>query len=464
MSASFWLSFIAVAMLGLVVSQWVQGQGSWWQHCLNVIFAQLWLFVGLLPVLAIAGLPTSLLAPLVNLVAIPFVAVLVVPPLLTTMVVALINESKALWLLDYVSQPLLWLWHSLQWISSNSFLQPLLLNAHAMAFIIACAGLVIIFIARNKWQKLIGLIFVLSVFLPWPVSQVDRLRITILDVGQGLAVLVQTPSYVMLYDTGASYPSGFTLAEAVIAPQLHQLGIKKIDKLVVSHSDNDHAGGVDYVARLFTVNEVLTPIPGKLTTASEDCRAGQQWLWDEVTFEVLHPQQSLASKTNNQSCVLKITSGNTRVLLTGDIERVVEHQMVASYGTEIKADVLLTPHHGSATSSSPLFLEWVQPRIALNSSGYLNRFNHPATEVSLRYQRHGIPLVNTAISGSIVINWAKEPLDEMSHENQNSMLPLRLNLARSQYPRYWRSYPCEIPLGKQDLSFWQQFIYQQNCA
>nr|WP_207061091.1 ComEC/Rec2 family competence protein [Motiliproteus sp. SC1-56] len=222
-----------------------------------------------------------------------------------------------------------------------------------------------------------------------------------LDVGQGLSVLVETAAHRLLYDTGPGYPSGFTAAQAAIVPYLRQAGVTGLDRLVISHNDNDHAGGLHAVRDAV---EVASLWRGSGSGEEVACRAGESWNWDGVSFQVLHPGARAPGNENNRSCVLRVdNNGRHSLLLTGDIEAAVEAALVTGGAGVLRADTLVAPHHGSRSSSSPPWVAAVQPRRVLFSAGYRNPFNHPHPQVRARYRAAGAELLETASLGAVTL-------------------------------------------------------------
>ena len=446
LNASFWLSFIAVAMLVLVAVQRGQGRG-WWQ----VIATQWWVFVGLIPVLAIVGLPISLISPIVNLVAIPFMSMFVVPPILLLMLVSFISESAALWMITIASYPLEYLWQGLEYISNLAPVPSILLSPHWLTVVLAIVGLGLLLIRTGFRWRIVALLLIATIWIPIRAQHDYLLKLTALDIGQGLSLVVQTRDHSLVYDMGASYQSGFNLGQAVLEPYLQAENAEIIDVAIVSHSDNDHAGGYEYLNQNFVIKKTYMPFVDNGLRPQHKCRAGNSWNWDGIKFEFLHPTDILAGKNNNRSCVLQITAGNTRLLLTGDIEREIEHQLVARVGDRLYSDILVAPHHGSSSSSSALFLHKVRPKTVIVSAGFLNRFNHPTAEVLSRYKNFDSLVLNTAQVGSVELIIAADQQLGLAR------------LGRSKMPRYWRSYPCHISMLQQDLSMLEQWIYSQRC-
>ncbi|HTC25441.1 DNA internalization-related competence protein ComEC/Rec2, partial [Dyella sp.] len=241
----------------------------------------------------------------------------------------------------------------------------------------------------------------------WPVRhepEVGAFQAWMLDVGQGLSMVVRTRDHVLVYDTGALYPSGFDLGEAVVIPSLHALGMDRVDVLMISHGDNDHAGGAPAVAKAFPSAKRYAGEPQRMSIPMEPCMAGQHWEWDGVRFDVLSPATSDASTDNDRSCVLLITGAGGRMLLTGDIDTDVESRIARQWRPGLPL-VLQVPHHGSRTSSSPDFIATTKPELAVVSTGWLNRFGHPRPEVLQRYASADVPVLNTALEGAIQIDF-----------------------------------------------------------
>ncbi|MDD1637194.1 MAG: MBL fold metallo-hydrolase, partial [Methylococcaceae bacterium] len=214
------------------------------------------------------------------------------------------------------------------------------------------------------------------------------------------------------------------MGQSALLPFLRLEGSDKIDKLIISHGDNDHIGGAASLMRGIPTEQVLTSVPQQLSSYSPVmCEAGQSWAWDKVRFTILSPQHAVVSENNN-SCVLKIQSEHGTVLLTGDIEALAESWLIETYGNNIKANVLIAPHHGSKTSSTPKFLQAVQPEYVLIPAGYRNQFGHPHRDVLVRYKQLKAKVLNNADSGAITISvrdgsWVIQSLRETESKYWN---------------------------------------------
>jgi competence protein ComEC len=284
-------------------------------------------------------------------------------------------------------------------------LQFLMGGISLISLLLAITGLCLLMVLPAGLPlRLCGIILCLPLFLPTGIGLSDsEVEVTVLDVGQGLAAIVRTARHVLVYDTGDHNSERFDAGRDIVAPALRNMRDKRIDMLMISHSDSDHAGGRNGLLGEFSAIQLWSGTPEKLASdqhAFFPCRAGMQWRWDGVIFKVLHPDVIERTTGNNRSCVLLLDTGTRRMLLTGDIEGAAEQQILRSTH-DIRSDVLLAPHHGSKTSSTPAFLDAVNPQTVVVSSGYHNRFHHPAVQVTDRYRDRGIVVLNTAETGAI---------------------------------------------------------------
>ena len=226
-----------------------------------------------------------------------------------------------------------------------------------------------------------------------------------LDVGQGLAVVVRTQAHVLVYDAGPAFPTGRDAGELAVLPYLRYYGVRQVDALVISHGDLDHRGGANSILAGVPVTRVLAgPSVGPLARPRERCRRGQRWIWDGVQFEMLHPARSAQASDNDSSCVLRVHSSAGSVLLAGDVEAVAESEIV-DRGLP-RTTVVVVPHHGSRTSSTVPFVAAASPALALVSAGYRNRWGLPRREVVARWRAAGARVLTTADSGAIEITFA----------------------------------------------------------
>ncbi|UVE19228.1 DNA internalization-related competence protein ComEC/Rec2 [Pseudomonas sp. LS44] len=393
LQAGFWLSFGAVAVLMLVFAGRL-GPWSWWRSWGR---AQWTMAIGLLPALLALGLPVSASGPLANLIAVPWVSFLVVPlALLGTLLLPLFGLGDGLlWLagglLELLFQLLAWI---ASWLPAWS--------APAIpwwAWLLGAAGALLILLPTGMPLRALGLALLLPMLRP-PIDTPapGRLDAWVLDVGQGLAVALRTQHHALLYDSGPRYGE-FDSGERVVLPSLRTLGVDRLDLMLISHADTDHAGGALSVQRGMSVDRVLSGEPAALAPSlrAELCVDGSTWRWDEVSFTTW--RWPSAVEGNPASCVLQIEANGERLLLTGDIDAGAERALLAA-GRDIRADWLLAPHHGSRSSSSMGFLKAVQPQAVLISRGANNTFGHPHPQSLARYQALGIPTYDTVVTGA----------------------------------------------------------------
>ncbi|HUK04537.1 MAG TPA: DNA internalization-related competence protein ComEC/Rec2 [Burkholderiales bacterium] len=425
LAPGFWLSFGAVALIFLVsegnenpLKQWLRVQ---WAVTIGLAPAALFLFS-----------QCSVVGPLANAVAIPVVSAVVTP---LALLAALVPWDALLELAAWLTG---WLLQFLEWCAS---LPAAVWQQHApslWAMLLALAGVVWLLAPRGLPWRAAGLALMLpAVALPPPAPEPGEAWITTLDVGQGLAVLVRTAHRALLYDAGPAFGADADSGERIIAPYLRAAGVARLDAMIVTHNDNDHAGGAASVLENFEVDTLLSSLPAEhpLLGAVADprrCAAGEAWEWDGVRFAILHPAsaEARARKSNDLSCVLKVSAGGRAMLLTGDIEKPAEAELVARDvqdraergASTLAADVLLVPHHGSRTSSTAEFLRAVAARAAVIPVGYRNRFGHPNAGVLARLT---MPLWRTDRDGAVTVRLPE----------------LEIQAERARRRRYWHDAP-----------------------
>ncbi len=409
LSASFWLSYGAVAiLLALAAPRRVRSETDSRRGALRPVRAlaalQWSIGVALLPLTAAFFHEISLVGPLVNLVAIPLFNLVLVP---LTLLATLLLQVDAL--AATLAPPVLAL--------VGSFAARTVAILHAIAAVpwaalavppappftlaLAACGVALVLCARPLPGRRLAWVALLPMFLP-PRDLPARgaARVVVLDVGHGLAVSVATQTHRLLFDAGPSFRSGFDSGDDLVLPALAATGGRRLDRLIVSHADNDHAGGAAAVLAAFPGTDVLkgpdvTRLPGRT------CERGERWEWDGVAFAILHPGGDFAPRGNESSCVLKVSASGGSVLITGDIEARGE-SAVARTG-ELASDVVIVPHHGSATSSSQAFVDAVRPKLALVSAGYANRWGFPKPTVRARWERAGARLAVTGDDGALTV-------------------------------------------------------------
>lgn len=399
LGAGLWLSFAAVAVI-----LYVGAGGSVRRGRLRWLGLQWRITLGLLPLLLIWFQQAGLLAPLANLLAVPWIGFAVVPPTLAGTAALAAGLPWGGDLLGFAAGALKWLWPLLSWAAAlpgTQWVQP---SPPPWTWVPATLGTLLLLGPRGLPARWLGALYLAPLFA-WvpPAPPPGALRLTLLDVGQGLAAVVRTHRHVLVYDTGPRFGPEFDAGAAVLVPYLRSRGIRRIDRLVVSHGDNDHIGGAASLLQQLPVSRILTSVPARLTRGAVRCERGQHWRWDDVEFRILHPAAGSRMRGNDASCVLRIAGSAGAVLLTGDIEAPAERALLSDGARALRARVLVVPHHGSRSSSTPAFVAAVRAQLALLPVGYRNRFRLPSEEVLARYRRAGARLLDTASAGAITI-------------------------------------------------------------
>lgn len=394
MSASFWLSFIAV---GLLFAMNLQKAPKWRQF----IRIQWFISLGLIPFVIAYFQQISWISPLANMVAIPWASFTIVPLTLLGVAVSFINLKLAAFFWLLAESALYYLQIYLQYLADFPWAwQSYVVSDWRVWLAIALCG-VLLLLPRGIPGKILGLIlFCAILFVRHPKPEPGEAWLTVLDVGQGLAVLLQTQEHVLLYDAGMRYDH-FDIGESVIMPFLRYQGIEEIDMLVLSHDNLDHTGGAHYLIEHLPIQEIKSGEAISGLSINDRCIAGQSWEWDQIQFKFLYPYQENPNNSNENSCVLKITVGEKNILLTGDIEKQGEAWLVKHAAVELKTHILIAPHHGSKTSSTLPFVQKTQPEHVVFSAGYRNRYDFPRKDVVERYTVRGAIAYNTALEGAI---------------------------------------------------------------
>ena len=391
LSLGFWLSFGLVAgLLWISVNRRQLNQNRWWLACKGQMAATI---SSIVPLSYFFG-QIPLVSPLVNTVAIPWVSWCLTPfalialclPIDTPLIWVCALAEHSLYALDSI------LPFAYQWIVPKLPLSLLILGGISTLLLLAPIG------APMKGLSVISLLLVVGYQPEKP--ETDTALITVLDVGQGSSMLVQTQNHSLLFDTGASR------ADWIVLPNLRAQGIHKLDMLVLSHNDIDHDAGLDDIVRVYPTTNIMAGQPQAYPSfpVTQYCQQGQKWQWDGVGFEWLTLNiNSTPSDNNNQSCVLKITAQNQSLLITGDLSAKGERKLIEQFNNKISAQILILGHHGSANASSKAFLAAVQPRFVVSSSGFANHFNHPNQKIRARLEEKSITLLRTDEQGAIHI-------------------------------------------------------------
>lgn len=483
LTASFWLSFYAVAIIFLSLwrfKYWLSKGTALWRFIKGLLLIQVSLTVMLLPITALFFQKISLVSLLANIIAVPWMSVISIPAALISVLLIPLNEQLAQWFMLLSLQSLTWLWHYLEILTELPYaIVSLSLIQESLVLVMGIVAFVMCYLSPFLWGRVgkkcvfisRGLVISVSllsvIFLNGQVNDSHLLskkdnypkhdieyqtkygfnswNIIFFDVGQGTSVLVKRDNHAILYDTGAAYPSGFTMSDAVILPFLQYSGIEHLDKVIVSHSDNDHAGGIKHLRDNIAIGDIMSNDKTLFTSTKslsldslldatnsyqnheppKGCQPSNSFSWQGLTFDILWPLAGKFSgegvnsgrQKNDDSCVILISDQQgTSLLLTGDISSKVEQKLINIY-PQLRADILQVPHHGSKTSSSQAFISQLSPDIALVSAGYLNRWNMPVPMVSQRYHDSHIPLLNSAELGQIIITVDERGISTQSYVN-----------------------------------------------
>ena len=431
-SQGFWLSFLAVALLlygfvgrlsirvsdayirnktkSTVSSKFIlylkQSSILLGQRLKALLWSQWLLMVGLLipSIFWLQGISVS--APLANIIAVPYISILIVPSLLLTVVISLLAPSWAHTIYQLTENAVVFLVELLQMINQvfPGFVLLPVGELSWMTLLLAGVAVVWLLSPRGIPYRYLSFSLLLPVFFP----NLDKssLSLTFLDVGQGTAVIVETPNNLLVYDAGPSFGARFNAGAHIIAPFLRYRGHDNIDRLIVSHADKDHAGGVAGLVNTIDVDHISSGEPLAINRQVFGCSNGQYWQWNDVHFSILWPPEKTivsdnAVSGNNASCVLMIKYKNHVILLVGDIESEVEKKLLATGLLPEQVTILLVPHHGSLSSSLPNWVARLSPEWAIVTAGYNNRYRHPHQTVVNRYLQYGAKVLNTAEQGAI---------------------------------------------------------------
>lgn len=439
----FWLSFGAVAMLAYAFSGRI-GQAP---HAQIALQTQWVVTIGMLPLLLVMFNQTSIISPLANAFAIPVISFVVTP-------LALLGSFLPIdWLLQLSYKALAICMYALEWLNQLPMATWQQHSPAPWTFFPAILGVLWVLLPRGFPMRWLGWFGLLPMLLVAPIRpMLGDMKVSVLDVGQGLSVVVQTAKHTLLYDAGPQYNAQSDAGSRIVVPYLRGEGNNKLDGFIVSHGDIDHSGGMASVLALMPVAWMASSLPesADISTVQKkmSCFAGQTWQWDGVKFEVLHPSSESYRderlKDNHRSCVLKVSSQSGSLLITGDIERADELALLSLDAVKLKADVMVVPHHGSKTSSTLNFIQAVSPSISLFTQGYLNRYKHPNVEVFARYQSLKSVLYRSDYNGAIEMLFVRQSDNNRSEAKQGaideygmSQSKVYTTSARHQYKRYW---------------------------
>lgn len=406
LSESFWLSFSALGVIA--VGSVLIRRGT--SKIKTLILIQLLFSLLFIPVSIVIFSQLQLASFLANIVAVPLVSVLVVPIIFVLQLLFWLPMEWLTWLYAAMDTVLTYLLTYLQWLQGTGLaaikISPvppwkLFLLSLFMAMLVLPKGVV--------WPRL--WLFLLPMVLLWPSgTNTAELRVSVLDVGMGTSVVVQTRHHSLVYDFGPGNKEGYSLGKWVVEPFMQHRAIRYIDRVIISHADQDHLGGFYALQQQLQFGDLFSGTPTEVSDrlpsvqTIRNCHAAPPWWWDGVEFEFLSADVQPGDSDNNRSCVLRVRAGEQVILIAGDIESSQERKLVRQDRAKLKADILIAPHHGSLTSSSELFVQAVQPAQVIFTVGYLNRWSFPRNEVLHRYLKTGTGLYRTDRDGAILIN------------------------------------------------------------
>ena len=417
-SPGFWLSFGAMAWIAYVTIDRIGRLQN--NQIRNWITIQWVITIGLIPLLLTLFHQFSLVSPIANAFLIPLVSFAVVPPTVISVIP----------LFDFLLVPAhfaltigMTLLQGLNELTDTVWLQH---QPPFWAIVVGLLGIVWLFLPGgnslfitsgfpSRWLGIIAL-FPLFLIPPTKPNQ-GELWVTVLDVGQGLAIVAQTEKHTLVFDTGPRYGDTDS-GERIVVPFLRGAGIQHIDQLVISHADSDHSGGLSSILLAMPVKAIVSSVSLDhpvlmVAPQSQPCRSGDAWIWDGVVFEFLYPlsfehkQRAHRSKQNNSSCVLKITTAGGSLLIPADIEKEAELDLLKYFSHLLPSTVLIAPHHGSRTSSQNAFVQSVNPQLTLFTVGYRNHLKHPNQAIVERYQAIGSQIMRSDHQGAVTLQFSQ---------------------------------------------------------
>ncbi len=440
LSPGLWLSFTAVAAIFYVISGRL-GPHRRWRELLAL---QLTLSLVLLPLTFYFFQGGGWVGPLANLLVVP-VFTLLLPALLVSLGLAWACPPLGVPLLTWVAHGILWVREALGWAATHAPQAWIAASPPSALLLLALLGMVLLLAPRGLPLRGLAALCFLPLFLPLDRAPREGFQLTALDVGQGLSVVVRTSQHTLLFDAGPAFEDISDAGRSVIVPYLLGEGVHELDLMIISHADLDHRGGAPTVRTSLEVDREIGAL------SSTPCRAGQNWTWDGVAFEILSPPADAPPEANsavplhtksdrwwrnNGGCVLRISAGEHAALLPADIEAPMEKRLLADAPDKLHADLLLAGHHGSKTSSTQPFVDAVQPQLVIFPSGWHNRFHFPRAPVVDRYLAEGAELHMTGNGGAITVLVTANGVGEVGDW-------------RADHPRMWREPAEPVP---QDLN------------
>jgi len=409
MTISFWLSFLAVVLILIILKRQME------KPFLQMIKLQIVLSLGMLPLTLFFFGTASLTSPLANLLAIPWVSLVIVPLSLIALVLMPISSFVSNAVFSISALAIDWLFRGFELIGGLKVTELTFAQIPSLYLVVAFIGFLYLLLPKGFPARWLGFVALLpAILFSVDKPQQGQFTFTLLDVGQGMASVVQTANHTLVYDTGTRYSESYDIGKLVVVPFLRAKGVEVLDSLVISHDDIDHRGGTGVILNNLVVKEIISSEENILHNQNSSsrtitaCVKNNHWTWDGVTFKVLSPPSNYLENDNNRSCVIRVSNQHHSLLLTGDIQRKTEKLLLK----QAISEVIIVPHHGSKTSSTSAFIKAVSPALALVPVGYRNRFGHPKEQVLARYKENGVQVLNTVDSGAITL---KFPVDESKY-------------------------------------------------
>jgi len=404
----FWLSFASVAAIFYVFGGRLHADRG---KAMQLLRTQWAVGIGLLPLLVFFFHRVTLVAPLANIVAVPVYSLVVVPLVLLGVGFLSIWPWVGALVLKLATGVMSFTWPMLEHLARLPIAHLATPEPSLMAVVVAAIGVLWLMLPNKVPARWLGVILLLPLFLPTASGiPAAGFNLTLLDVGHGLSAVVRTTQHTLVYDTGPAYSGDSDTGQLVVIPWLQSRGIKAPDLVIVSHADNDHAGGLRSLRAAYAGMPVLSGEAARVAGAKA-CRRGQSWEWDGVRFEMLAPDVNGPTEGNDASCVLQVRGASGSALLVGDLMRGGEQRLLKLENYALASDVLVVPHHGSLTSSTAGFIKAVSPQFALFPVGYRNRWGFPKPQVMAAYRNAGAELLDTSTAGAVEIRlWpGREP-------------------------------------------------------
>lgn len=444
MASSFWLSFYAVSVILFVIWRFQLFSSTdqkslarrFFSHMKLLVLIQLGLVIFMIPINSLLFGQLAPYSGLSNLIAVPVVSFIVMPLLMVSVITAPMSQVVSSSIISLADSIVGILWRFLaKTASAQSAVLPLL-TWHKVLLIACVLALFALCVwhQRIRWKTCLNsLAIAVIIFCCFAFSyrSTEDWTVYALDVGQGLSVVILHQGEALVYDTGASYPSGFNMAEAVIKPFLQAKNINKVSYLIVSHDDNDHAGGLKKLVTHFPVEQLIfnddyekkqdtetATEENKGIASKTSCISGKRWQWKQLTLSAIHPSTG-RSEDNDDSCVMHISDGRHALLLTGDISVKTEQALVQANALS-NVDILIAPHHGSKTSSSMPFILSTLPEYVVFSAGFMNRWRMPNQVVLERYEKAGIKTFQTNREGMIKIDIQTQGIEILTYRTDIS--------------------------------------------